>query len=693
MSITRLLLLAGLMVFNLFFAQAQITVDFTADQTEGCGSLQVSFCDNSSSTAGNITSWSWSLGGVNSSTECPGRIFGSPGTYEICLTVTDSDGNTGSKCEDFITIHPLPEPDFVADQPEGCVPHTSTFTYTGTSNNIVEYVWGLDGSTGVVVTDGSAAPDAESTYSLVDEYAISLTVTDENGCENFISKPDVVTTFDPPAVLFHAEETFKCEPSFSVNFVNDSIQTNMTYTWDFGNNVTFVGPTPPPVLYSNAGSYTVTLIGTNGATACSDTLVLEDYITIGYVGDFSFTPAVGCQDLTVSFTDESVETADSVSWNFGDGSPLSTGANPNHVFENSGFYTVTLTRYIAGCATMKTATTQIEVLALPDVAYNNNNTLGCSLPHTVSFTGVSADAVSWEWDFGDSTTSNLQNPNHVYTEFGNYVVTLTVTNANGCENVLSTTTIEVVETEASLLNNEFSGCVPLNITLEDNSTTVIPLNSWLWEIDTPSGMLTSTDTFPNFNMVDTGCFDVVLTVTNILGCSDSRTFTDVICVGDNPLVNFEASPLQACVEQPVGFSDLSSPFVDFWYWDFGNDEESFQQNPENIYTDTGFYDITLIVSDKGCFGDTTLYDYIEVTEPKSRFRVEQNCSSPLYIELVNTSIGADSFFWDFGVPVMSTDTSSLMNPNFTYPDTGTYVVTLTSFNFSTTCVHEETRLI
>ena len=39
----------------------------------------------------------------------------------------------------------------------------------------------------------------------------------------------------------------------------------------------------------------------------------------------------------------------------------------------------------------------------------------------------------WEWDFGDGNTSTEQNPMHVYSEAGNYEVSLTTNNRNGCE--------------------------------------------------------------------------------------------------------------------------------------------------------------------------------------------------------------------------------------------------------------------
>lgn len=68
-------------------------------------------------------------------------------------------------------------------------------------------------------------------------------------------------------------------------------------------------------------------------------------------------------------------------------------------------------------------------------------------PLTVAFTDQSLYATSWNWNFGDSGTSTLQNPTHVYTpQFGNslsvsYTVTLTATNASGSNEIIKTSYI------------------------------------------------------------------------------------------------------------------------------------------------------------------------------------------------------------------------------------------------------------
>lgn len=45
--------------------------------------------------------------------------------------------------------------------------------------------------------------------------------------------------------------------------------------------------------------------------------------------------------------------------------------------------------------------------------------------------------VNWNWNFGDGSTSILQNPSHLYAIDGNYNVTLTVTDASGCQDSIT----------------------------------------------------------------------------------------------------------------------------------------------------------------------------------------------------------------------------------------------------------------
>jgi outer membrane protein assembly factor BamB/nitrous oxidase accessory protein NosD len=145
----------------------------------------------------------------------------------------------------------------------------------------------------------------------------------------------------------------------------------------------------------------------------------------------------GAAPLTVQFNASDIS-PDSWSWDFGDGNS-STDQNPIHTYLNPGFYNVTLTvtRSNGQKRTVR-FTNYIKVYNAPVSCFTANTNWGAvpgSTPavyNNIQFSDTSANIpTSWLWDFGDGTTSTLQNPTHAYTSVGDYIVTLTVINPAG----------------------------------------------------------------------------------------------------------------------------------------------------------------------------------------------------------------------------------------------------------------------
>jgi len=680
------------LLFSFQIANTQVTADFTVNNTTGCGSLQASFTDISASTAGNIVSWEWS-GDLNASQQNPSRIFGTAGTYSICLTVTDDAGNTGNICKDeFITVFALPTPDFTAAQPQGCVPLVVTFADASQSADapITDWMWGLGGSCGTVSNTTNEGPTC--LYEISDNYGVNLTVIDANGCTNTITKTDFISVTPAPIADVSGNNLIGCDAPHTANFINNSPDPEVEITWDFGNGNTFQGDNPPSVTYTDPGFYTITAIAANAASQCADTLVLTDYVQVGAYAEFTSSVQAGCEDLTVNFTDTSPDPATEIEWDFGDGN-ISTDANPSHVYEVPGCYTVRLSRTAQGCPSVVYASECIKVDPQPDVWYANDNSIGCALPHVVNFSAISSSATAWSWDFGDGNTSDEQNPTHSFETFGEFPVTLTVTNVYGCTNSATVSTINLTELRAVLDDTDIAGCAPLDVALTESSISVTDITSWDWEVKSSSTSYTSSAAEPTFSVQDTGVYDVVLVVTNTLGCRDTAIFSESIEVGTPPEMSFSADPVETCIEWDINFTDASSPNIEEWFWDFGNGENSDEQNPTLSYPDTGYYDISLVGIHNGCANTLTLDDYIHVMAPVARFQVINFCEEPFRRKFRNTSIDADFVEWDFGVEGIDTDVSTETNPEYIYAETGTYVVTMTVYNSETQCSHTATKTI
>ncbi|MFK7770498.1 MAG: PKD domain-containing protein [Saprospiraceae bacterium] len=684
----KLLILMAWMGLFLSENMAQVNADFSANITEGCGTLAVSFSDLSTSTNGTITNWSWALGGVAVSTQQAGRIF-PEGFYEICLTVTDDNGNSDTECKiDYIKVFKIPTADFTADITAGCAPLEVVFEDLSSSSDgaITQWIWGVGGSEGVIVNDGSMT-SIENLYNISDSYDISLTITNENGCVETVTKDNFIEVSPAADIQVSSDEQFQCTPPFNVNFINQNVEQNIEYTWNFGNGANFVGANPPTVSYQNPGTYDVTIVGVDAITGCSETLVLEDYISVGYPIDFTFDQTEICAGTPVNFQDISGSSADNVIWDFGDGG-ISDDPNPTYTFETPGCFTVTLTRFENGCETTIPSNVCIQVNDVPSASFTVTNSMGCSLPHVSSFTSTTQNATSWLWEFGENGEAGISsnpNPSVTFTEYGSYPIYLTVSDALGCSNTILVDTIEIIEVNAAISDDHIAGCSPFTFSLQDATTSAFPITEWYWEIETPSGVFTSTDANPSFTISDTGCFDIVLAVVNELGCLDTSIITNKVCVGMKPVVAFEANPTAACLNENIYFTNLSSSFADEWFWSFGDSLHSFLENPEHEYVDTGFFDVTLEVFHNGCGSELEIENFIQMLAPRAMFNFERDCSDPYDIQFVNTSIGAEIITWDFGDLTTMNDTSTMEMVSYTYPDTGEYLITLTTYNSATGC--------
>ena len=222
-------------------------------------------------------------------------------------------------------------------------------------------------------------------------------------------------------------------PPLTVNFRDTSGGEPATWSWTFGDGGTSTLQNPVH-LYQTAGTYTVSLTVTNAGE--SDSMTKTGFVTVnGYppVANFVGAPTGGNSPLTVQFTDQSTNSPTAWLWNFGDGQ-TSTLKNPVHQYQSAGTFTVTLTATNAYGSDGETKTNYITVTQAGQTPVANfvGSPLSGKAPLTVQFTDHSTNnPTSWSWNFGDRTTSSLQNPSHAYTKRGSYTVTLTVSNTNG----------------------------------------------------------------------------------------------------------------------------------------------------------------------------------------------------------------------------------------------------------------------
>lgn len=326
-----------------------------------------------------------------------------------------------------------------------------------------------------------------------------------------------------------------------VSFINLSFGGVVSYEWDFddGNTSVLVSPTH---VFSDTGTYTVTLTVTDG-DGLTDTWT-EDYIVRPPVADFVLVPAIGCAiPHTVFFTDQST-LPDTWFWDFGDGN-TSTLQNPVHNYTTQGEFVVTLTvtDTIFGCSDTHTDTVRVSIpTAVVDGGFGY---FGCG-PLLVDFEessvpGAIGTLVSWEWDFGDGTTSDEMEPSHLYSDPGVYTVSLTVTNSLGCTSTdVNPFFVQVIGPDVNFgADVFFSECPPLTVNFTDSTFFGAPIISWGWDFGDGG---TSPLQNPTYTYTDYGSYDVSLTIIDIDGCSRTLTFEDYIQVLDTIPPVFDVCP-------------------------------------------------------------------------------------------------------------------------------------------------------
>ncbi|MCB0429982.1 MAG: PKD domain-containing protein [Flavobacteriales bacterium] len=661
--------------------KAQVTAKFTSNIQSGCSPQTVVFTDQST---GPVTSWKWDFGNGNTSTlKSPVASYGTPGKYTVTLIVSDGTNKDTIIKVNYITIFKNPDPYLSIDGgPNGCSPFNAHFNDSVILGDAPITTWIWDYGDGNV--DNGTNPNPIHTYNSTGTFPVSLQVVDANGCSKTILLNNYVTVTEGPTATFTADKTIGCSPPLVVKFTNNSTGTGLTYVWNFGDGGTSTA-TNPNHTYTNTGTYTVKLYVTNNK-GCTDSLIRTNYITINDpIADFTFIDTA-CVNQNVAFTNGS-SGATNYLWNFGDGG-TTAAVNPNHTYTGTGTYTVTLIAKDPTGTCQDTVTKVIEIIDLA-AAFSVDPAYGCQVPHTVDFTDLTIGGVKWSWNFGDGGTSTQQNPSHTYANKGSYTVTLTVTTASGCKDVVTIPAAVVINPmTVNFVADTIEGCAPLKVDFTDLTLSDSTITNWYWDFGDGN---TSTQQNPTNIYVNDTDYTVKLVVVNELGCTDS--ITHVIEVGTKIPPNFTVDEDTVCAQPGAVFTDLTGdPRIDKWeYIDFGDGGSDNQQNPTHMYQDTGWMDVTLVLTYNGCKDTLEIDSMLYVNGPIWHFSAPADCDNPFTYQFTADEKDAQRWYWDFGDG--SAIDSVNKNPLHVFPARGTYNVSVTAYNDSTGCMWVEPGVI
>ncbi len=220
---------------------------------------------------------------------------------------------------------------------------------------------------------------------------------------------------------------------------------------------------------------------------------------------------------------------------------------------------------------------------------------------------------SWEWVFEGGvpeTFSGEDPPPVLYETVGNFDVTLTVSDGVDIDIETKTDYITVLSNVLADFDADITaGAAPLTIHFNDLSSNDV--DSWHWDFGNGG---TSGLQNPTYSYYQAGTFTVTLTVEGN-GCENTETKFDFIIVSEAaPEPDFTSDHTYGPAPLTVNFTDMSDGTVDTWLWEFGDGSTSAEQNPQHIFTDEDYFDVSLTVSGPGGSETITKEDFINTLD-------------------------------------------------------------------------------
>lgn len=466
--------------------------------------------------------------------------------------VTGTDANGCENTDDItVTVNPLPLIDAGPDQ---TICDGGLVTLSGTGAGVGgTYTW--DGG----VTDGIAfTPALTTTYTLVG--------TDANGCVN---TDDVIVSVNSAPVIDAGEDFAICEGE-SVTLSGTGAGVGGTYTWD--------GGVIDGLAFIPAATATYTLLGTTaeGCEGSDDITITVNSVPVIEAGA-DLTICVG-ESVTLSGSGAGV--GGSYAWDGGvlDGVPFTPAATTT--------YTLTGTN-AEGCSSTDNLIVTVNALPLIDAGVDLTICAGESVILSGSGAGIGG---TYTWDGGVMNgVSFIPVSTSTFNVIG--------TNAAGCTGTdnltITVNPLPIVYFSA----DQTEGCRPFTVAFTSGALGA----SFDWNFgDGTTG--TGSSLSHTYNAV--GAFDVTLTITSALGCSNSETYSDYILVVEPPVANFTYNiDDNSEVTNSVTFNN-ESDFATYYEWSFGDgSSNSMDENPVHNYpiSTTRSYEVLLTATnDYGC---------------------------------------------------------------------------------------------
>ncbi|WP_341841259.1 PKD domain-containing protein [Chitinophaga caseinilytica] len=557
---------------------------------------------------GGAASYLWDFGDGRSSTETDPKVtFNTPGPVSIKLTAYYTAA-TATATANF-TIYPMPVVAFKVDKQKACGTYTATFTDETPGATVRTWDFG-DGSAPVT----SSAPTVQHTFSKIDTFDVSLTVTNSTGCTQTLRKDDFIMV-SAPVITMNSTPQEGCLP-FTAAF-NASVQAPAgdpvaSYSWGFGDNTTASSTTPVIThQYTTAGDFNVTLTVTT-QQGCAVMQTFPKQVKTGSKpSNVSFTVSRpdDCAGTMARLLASAVD-ASRYRWDFGDGSTYEGPENDiNHAFRAAGNVTVRMSAGNNGCYTDASPVTVTNTGPVADFRYSRDCGSG-GMTYTFTNTSTATTSDTYEWNFDDNSPSvNTIHPTHTFSQPGTYNVRLIVRNA--AQTCMSTIYHTIQVFAADYHTGVGSICRNSQVHYGVVQVPHALVRHYDWRFGDGERIVTTDVDIRR--MVNTkGVFSDTL----IIFYNDAALCPDTIIKKDHltvmaPEARF-ATGASACAGQPVQFIQQSVPTPNIpligWKWEFGNVATSDKSTPDKpTFNSSGNFPVKLVITDaRNCVDSITL---------------------------------------------------------------------------------------
>lgn len=330
----------------------------------------------------------------------------------------------------------------------------------------------------------------------------------------------------------------------------------------------------------------------------------------------------GCVPLKVDFVD-TIATAQTYTWDFGDGSPLvtTTVANVSHTYTAVGVYRVKLlatdntkcipvdSSFVHIIARDDRAVLDLNAVKLPpcqslDFRFDNLSVAPPGKP----FTGN-----KFIWDFGDNTPRQVTGSgsvNHTYAAPGTYNVKLILNDTSYCNGPDSITrTVRLSPNVDAQFETPPDGCVPYTAIFKNTS---LAGQTFIWDFGDGS-TFTGANPPPKV-YASTGTYTITLIANDPSTCNLTDTARQTITVHPNPVAGFSYSPNPSQENTATAFTNTSTGAVRY-FWSFGDGDTSLLTNPTHQYNVTGTFDACLIAYNQFGCADTVCQQISTIVVP------------------------------------------------------------------------------